>query len=998
MKRSNALVALAGVVLALAVLAANAYVSYRNTQQLGEKELWVRHTQQVLAELSGILGSTSSATTAQRGFLLTGDDAFLDPVGPARTEVAGRLDRLNGLIGDNALQVQRMPEIRTAVDEVIHSLDVGIQRRRQGGLEAAADRTELLASKVRMDRVRSIVRQMQDEENRLMGIRLEESRASLDKTISTLLVASGMAMAMVLLAFWLLMRETRNQREQARLARYNRLLVESTGEGIFGLDLDGRCTFINDAGAKQLGRSAADVVGRNMHELSHHTHADGTAYPKEACPIFRAFRTGVGGRCTDEVFWRADGTSFPVEYSAYPIKADGEVEGAVVTFSDITERKRIEAEVQEAGERFAAMADNVPQMTWMGDPQGNLFWYNRRWYEYTGTTPEEMLDGDRAWQKLHHPDHLEATTKKYAETIARGEPWEDTFPLRAADGTYRWFLSRAVPIKDATGRVVRWFGSNTDVTRQREIEEALRFSEEHLRHARDEAEDAREQAEAANVAKSQFLANMSHELRTPLNAVIMYSELLQEEAEDIKADSFIPDLEKIRNAGKHLLALINGVLDLSKIEAGKMELYLETFDAARMVKDVAATVQPMVMKNRNKIDLQLPIELGTMHADLTKVRQILFNLLSNACKFTENGIVRVEATRDPGADAFINFTVTDTGIGMTPEQLGKIFQPFTQADASTTRKYGGTGLGLAISKRFCEMMGGDVSVASELGKGTTFTVRLPAETKKPQATPEPEATDEVASAAATVLVVDDDVTVRDVVMRALTSDGLRVITAADGEEGLRLARLRRPSLIFLDVMMPKMDGWAVLTALKAEPELADIPVVMLTIMNETEMGYMLGAAEYLSKPIDRDRLANIMSKHRKDVGASQVLIVEDDPTTRDVLGRSLVKQGWDVAEAANGRQALERIQHHEPALILLDLMMPEMNGFEFLSELRQNDRWANLPVVVLTSKDLTNEERAMLTGNVERIVQKGSYTREALLREVRKVAMSVVPPETAPKA
>ena len=998
MKRSNALVAVAGMFLALAVLAGNAYVSYRNTQQLGEKELWARHTQEVLAELSGIVGSTSNATTAQRGFLLTGDETFLEPVDPARRDAMARLDRLPGLIGDNALQVQRLPEIRAAVGEVLRYLDTGIDRRRRGGLQAAADRTELLASKARMDRVRAVVQQMQDEESRLLGIRLAESRASREKAISTLFVASAIAFVMVLLAFWLLMRETRNQREQARLARYNRLLVESTGEGIFGLDLDGRCTFINDAGAKQLGRSAADLIGRNMHELTHHTHPDGTPYPKEACPIFRAFRTGVGGRCTDEVFWRADGTSFPVEYSAYPIKADGEVEGAVVTFADITERKRIEAEVQEAGERFAAMADNVPQMTWMGDPQGNLFWYNRRWYEYTGTTPEEMLDGAQAWRKLHHPDHVEAATAKYVDTIARGEPWEDTFPLRSADGSYRWFLSRAVPIKDAEGRVVRWFGSNTDVTRQREIEEALRFSEEHLRHARDEAENAREQAEAANVAKSQFLANMSHELRTPLNAVIMYSELLQEEAEDLKADSFIPDLEKIRNAGKHLLALINGVLDLSKIEAGKMELYLETFDAAQMVKDVAATVTPLVMKNKNKLDLQLPIELGTMHADLTKVRQILFNLLSNACKFTENGIVRVEAARDPGHDAFVSFTVTDTGIGMTPEQLAKLFQPFTQADASTTRKYGGTGLGLAISKRFCEMMGGDVSVASEPGKGTTFTVRLPAETRKPQPTPEPEATDEIATAAATVLVVDDDVTVRDVVTRALTGDGLRVITAADGEEGLRLARLRRPGLIFLDVMMPKMDGWAVLTALKADPDLADIPVVMLTIMNETEMGYMLGAAEYLSKPIDRDRLASVMSKHRRDVGASQVLIVEDDPTTRDVLARSLVKQGWDVAEAANGRQALERIGHHEPVLILLDLMMPEMNGFEFLTELRQNERWENLPVVVLTSKDLTNEERAMLNGNVERIVQKGSYTRDALLREVRKVAASVVPPEAAPKA
>ena len=354
--------------------------------------------------------------------------------------------------------------------------------------------------------------------------------------------------------------------------------------------------------------------------------------------------------------------------------------------------------------------------------------------------------------------------------------------------------------------------------------------------------------------------------------------------------------------------------------------------------------------------------------------------------------MRVVGSRDPGNDAFIHFTVSDTGIGMTPEQIAKLFQAFTQADASTTRKYGGTGLGLAISKRFAEMMGGDITVTSEAGKGTTFTVKLPAVMHKIELAPEPVATEIVATGTATVLVVDDDVTVRDVVTRALTDDGIHVLTAADGEEGLRLARMRRPNLIFLDVMMPKMDGWAVLTALKGDRETAEIPVVMLTIMNETEMGYMLGAAEYLSKPIDRERLAAVMSKHRRPTGESQVLIVEDDPTTRDVLKRSLVKQGWDVAEAANGRQALERVEVQEPALILLDLMMPEMNGFEFITELRENEKWQDIPVVVLTSKDLTIEERALLNGQVERIVEKGSYSRESLLREVRKIAANVVPP------
>ena len=572
MKRSTSSLAIVGIVLSLLLLAANAFVSYRNTKQLGDKEGWVRHTQEVIANLSGTLAATSNATTAQRGFLLTGDDAFLGPVDPARKEAVADVAKIESLVVDNPRQVERVAELKAAVGDVLGNLDTGIARRRAGGLTAAADATELSASRLRVDRVRQIIDTMEAEETRLRDERIAASKASLTKAVSTLLIATVVAVTMVLISFLMLLRAIRNEREQARLARYNGLLLESTGDGMFGVDLDGNCTFLNHAAEKMFGRTSKDVVGQNMHRLSHHTHADGSPYPVDDCPIFRAFRTGVGGRSVDEVFWRMDGTSFPVEYSAFPIRSEGEIEGAVVAFTDITRRKQIEAEIEESGERFAAMAEGIPQLAWMAERGGNIFWYNRRWYDYTGTTPEEMLTGSNGWQKVHHPDHVERATQRYLDTVARGEPWEDTFPLRGADGNYRWFLSRATPTKDEDGRVVRWFGTNTDVTRQREVEEALRFSEEHLRHARDDAENAREQAEAANVAKSQFLANMSHELRTPLNAVIMYSELLQEEAEDRHVDGFVPDLEKIRGAGKHLLALINGVLDLSKIEAGKMEL------------------------------------------------------------------------------------------------------------------------------------------------------------------------------------------------------------------------------------------------------------------------------------------------------------------------------------------------------------------------------------------------------------------------------------------
>ncbi|NJN39731.1 MAG: response regulator [Gammaproteobacteria bacterium] len=507
----------------------------------------------------------------------------------------------------------------------------------------------------------------------------------------------------------------------------------------------------------------------------------------------------------------------------------------------------------------------------------------------------------------------------------------------------------------------------------------------------EEVQEKSRELEIASQHKSQFLANMSHELRTPMNAIIGVSEMLLEDARDLGKPDDIEPLERILRAANHLLELINEILDLSKIEAGKMELELDTFDVAPLVEEVAMIVGPMAEKNANRIEVDCQAGLGAMRADATRIRQALLNLASNAVKFTERGVVTFTAAREvEGGRDWIVLRVTDSGIGMTPEQTARLFQDFTQADTSTTRKYGGTGLGLAISRRFCRMMGGDITVESALAKGSIFTIRLPAVVastaidargEKPVSaglTPHPRPS---GSEGARVLVVDDDPTVRELMTRHLTKQGFVILTANNGIEALRLARDAHPAAITLDVMMPDLDGWSVLAALKGDPTLADIPVVLVTIIDDQQRGYALGAADYLVKPIDRKRLIETL---RALAGAEsgRVLLVEDDDVVRTAIRQTLERGGWNVATADNGRVALEQLAHGVPDAIVLDLIMPEMDGFEFLAELRNRAQWHDIPVLVVTAMDLTDADHRRLNGEVEGVVRKTGQSSDNLLREI----------------
>ncbi len=649
------------------------------------------------------------------------------------------------------------------------------------------------------------------------------------------------------------------------------------------------------------------------------------------------------------------------------------------------------ARLQVSETNLRTIVDTVPVGIMFAEaPSGRIVGRNKRLDEIVGAPSQrtKTLDQYGEWQAFHADGRrVEAAEYPLARVIKDGIGEASLqVQYQRRDETRVWIDLVAAATRDAAGRVTGAVVAVSDIDDRKKAEATQRRMNEELSLRKEEADTAKEAAEAANKAKSAFLANMSHELRTPLSAVIGYTELLEEEASEAV---MLTDLAKIKANAKHLLRLINDVLDLSKVEANKMEIVTETFDVATFAGDTVATVEPLARVKANTITVELAESLGTMHSDAVKLRQCLFNLLSNACKFTANGqvVLRVHREAGPGGDWLV-FAVEDTGIGMTAEQLGRLFQRFSQADETTTRKFGGTGLGLALSRAFSKLLGGDIDVTSALGVGTCFTMRVPA-TAPELATDgerQPGTFDDAPhdQTRDLVLVVDDEVSQRDLLTRFLRKQNFEVRTASDGRSGLELARLLKPKVVLLDVMMPGMDGWSVLTALKADDATVDLPVVMVSFVAEPKIGTALGAAATIAKPIDWGRLQAVLTKLRETSG--EVLVVDDDRDTRALLRAVLEKNDWIVREACDGADALEAVRHAPPALILLDLTMPVMDGFAFLHRLRELPGCGDIPVVVLSARDISDAEREQL-GDAQRVFRKGETSMRDLTAELRSLAL-----------
>jgi signal transduction histidine kinase/DNA-binding response OmpR family regulator len=624
-------------------------------------------------------------------------------------------------------------------------------------------------------------------------------------------------------------------------------------------------------------------------------------------------------------------------------------------------------EASHAGQEAAllrATLENMSQGVAMYDADHKLVTWNELFRQYL-EMPDEFLGTDRTFSDYiryigargefgENADIEEALRKRLA-MLDRSHSFERVRP----DGTVLEVRRDPVP----GGGFIAIY---TDITERKKAETQLR--------------EAKEAAESASKVKSSFLANMSHELRTPLNAIIGYSEILLEDATDRGDKASMADLEKIQAAGKHLLGLINDILDLSKIEAGRMDVYLEHVFLTRLVDEVKTIVEPMVKKNGNRLVVDCPPDVGSLHTDLTKLKQSIINLLSNAAKFTKEGTVTLRLSREErDGGPWVKFEVIDSGIGLTDEQMGRLFQAFTQADSSTTRNFGGTGLGLTITKHFCAMLGGSIDVKSTPGQGSTFTIVLPDHAPKLAVEDDRAEADRAAvvhgppAGAVNVLVVDDDPAVHDVLAATLGKEGYQITHAKDGLEALAIMRKNPPDIVTLDVMMPKLDGWSVLGVMKSEAQLAHIPVIMLTIVDHRNLGFSLGASEYMTKPIDRNRLIALIQKFAASKRDGTVLVIDDDADVRAMVKSTIEGVGMRTAEVANGQAALDwLLGNPQPALVLLDLMMPKMDGFEFLERVRQNPQFVDLPIVVLTAKDLTDNERSFLAERTLLVLSKSA--------------------------
>jgi PAS domain S-box-containing protein len=675
--------------------------------------------------------------------------------------------------------------------------------------------------------------------------------------------------------------------------------------------------------------------------------------------------------------------------------------------------------VQENQNRLKTILETAAEGIVTIDPEGRIESFNQAAERIFGYDSEEIIGRDAVELELRRKrqptadlDSPEDSRLEFGRAVGTtlqvvGHRKNGTaFPMEVAvsQTLFRGRPLRSVIVRDITEREsarARIEVLNNQLKQQNDdLERRVEERTASLNEAVEELKVAKEATDSAMKAQVQFLNNISHDLRSPLTVVLGYSQDMLRKAPKLGYDRFVPDLERVVNRGRDLLELINDLLNVSKyVEGRQLELDLSEFDVAAMIHRRTEGVDYLALNQHNKLIVDCDSDLGTMFADETRVWRILMNLLSNSCKFTRKGTIRLESRREKSGNCDeIVFRVTDTGIGMSREQIARLFAPFETVHAESVR-LGGVGLGLSICQIYCRLMGGSIDVESKPGQGTKFTVRLPSQVGSEMGQPispvsntlqsirmpavDPSIPYRDSDQANLVLIIDDDASVCELMQRCLDEQGIPSRSAYSGEEGLLLAKQLHPTAIVLDVVMPGIDGWAVLAALKTDARTADVPIIMATMVDERERGKALGADEFLAKPFALDRLATLVRKYIAERPSPHVLIVEDDVDARRQLAAFLHEQNWIVTEAPSAEEALESIGRDRPDIILLDLMLPQMDGFGLIELVRRNEAWMSIPILVITAAELSSEKRRWLQGQVEQVLSKELFSRDDLIREIR---------------
>jgi two-component system, NarL family, sensor histidine kinase EvgS len=976
---------LGGFAIATAILIFVGWQSYRSTTKFVEAAQWREHTYNVLNSLDETVGRLADAETGQRGYLLTGDDAYLEPYRAAIKTTDQIVASLKSLTFDNPNQQNRIQVLEPLVDKKLAELQKTIDLRRNEGVAAATALVLDGFGKQTMDQIRALIAEMTNEEKYLLRIRTQRAEDSATKSARTVLSGTILSISLMVLCFALLKRElSERRRAQEALSRNEKWLsttLSSIGDAVIATDMNGAVTFLNPVAQNLTGWSLEEARGKSMDMVFDIVNAE-TRRPVEN-PVKKVFREGkIVGLADHTILLSKNGSEFDIEDSAAPIVAEtGESFGVVLVFRDITENNVAERETRRQKELLQLILGSMGDGVVVADENGKFLLFNDSAEKMLGlgatdTTPDEWIDR----YGLYHPDTVtrcEPSEVPLARAI-RGESVDSAELFvrnpNNADGVLISITGR--PLKDENGNLRGGVVVFHDITVQKHAEEAL------VR--------AKEGAERASKFKDQFLSTMSHELRTPLNAVLGFSDLLADERYGTLNDRQRRYVDHIHTGGTHLLNLITDILDLSKIEAGRMEIAPEDVNIAAAFAEVLSALQPLADKKSQCLTKEVAARFY-VHADATRFKQILMNLVGNAIKFTPE-LGRIELVARP-LDGQVRLEVRDNGPGIAPEEQQKIFEAFFRL-TETGNATEGTGLGLAITARLVELHGSKLEIESEPGHGTCFHFSLPLLATTPNEAAQTTIVTRRAEKTPRILIIEDNAATGQLIQSQLTSAGYETLRCDQPERAIEMAAEYQPDAITLDLLMKPAHGLQVLLQLKNDPRTSKIPLIVVTIADKSGIGSALGADEYLVKPVDKATLLAAVERCLSSRGgaapARAILVVEDDAATREMIEELLTAGGYSVITAADGEQARARVAQALPELVILDLVLPKIGGLELLAEWRDNPRTADLPVFVLTSKDLTKEEEKYIHAHAESLFRKQHSWREPLLKQLQRVVIPQV--------